>query len=185
MPYSNSIFVDTSALLAMVNSHDDYHDRVVDFMNNWKDKFPQYTNLATSDYVLSETITKIRFRISNDAALTFGKAVLNSKLLDIIYVDKEGFKEAWNIFYLIENANVKDHFIKNEDTTPISDKNHHATLSYIDATILACINLYNIPALFTFDQDFHYLSKHGILKDIGFLKNRNLQVYPVGIHYIP
>ena len=66
------IFVDTSALLALVNSRDTYHSKALSFKDSCvKTGLP----LVTSDYVLDESYTIIRHRAGHQIAVQFGEAL--------------------------------------------------------------------------------------------------------------
>ena len=183
MPFLNSIFVDTSAFLALVNSQDNYHQIAKSFIEHWKEQLPQYTNLTTNGYVVSETLTKIRFKIGSKEAVTFGNAIFKSQLVDIIFLDDAGFKKAWEIFQLIEGRNIKDHFTDIEDSSvPINSPTHHPTISFIDATIVASMIIKKIPALFALDVDLHNLVQSGFLLDQVYFKERTIKVFPQEIY---
>ncbi|MFW9930059.1 MAG: type II toxin-antitoxin system VapC family toxin [Candidatus Thorarchaeota archaeon] len=177
MPYTLSIFIDTSAFIALINSHDDNHNQARNFIETWRVKIPKYKNLVTSDYTISETISKIRYWIGNQEAIDFGTNILESQLIEIIHTTKDTFNKAWEIFKMVEETNKRQGFTTYQVKSP-GTEGYFPTLSYIDAATLACIDMFKIPALFAFDQDLIYLSSKGILKEKGFLKNRELEIFP-------
>ena len=176
--YSQSIFIDTTAFLALINKSDENYLSAVKFIQTWEKKLPKYKNLITSDYIVSETISKVRFWIGNIEAIELGNNLLDSRLVEIIYTTKENFDRAWEIFQLIEEFNIKRGFTKTPSTLQLEKEEDFPTISYTDSVTLACIDQYSIPALFAFDPDLVYLAKQGILKKEDFLKNRDLEVYP-------
>lgn len=178
MPYTQSIFVDTTAFLALINRTDESYPNAFKFIQTWEKKLPEFKNLITSDYIVSETISKIRFWIGNIEAIELGNNLLNSKLIDIIYTKKETFDRAWEIFQLIEQYNIHKGFNKIPSKKENEGEEYFPMISYTDSVTLACIDQYEIPALFAFDPDLIYLAQKGILKEQDFLKNRQLKVYP-------
>ena len=183
MPFTHSIFIDTSAFLALVNSQDNYHQIAKSFIEHWKEQLPQYTNLTTNDYVISETLTKIRFKIGSKEAVTFGDVIFKSQLVDITYLGDEGFKKAWEIFRFIESKNINDDFTYLEDDSiPITNPTHHPTISFTDATIFASIIIKKVPALFALDPDLHYLAQSQSYIDIGQTKDKTIKVFPQQLH---
>ncbi len=178
MPYSQSIFIDTTAFLALINRTDENYTSAVKFVQTWEKKLPEYKNLITSDYIVSENIYKIRFWIGNVEAIEFGNNLFNSRLVEIIYTKKETFDRAWEIFQLIEQYNIQRGFTKLPNSKHHYGENYIPMISYTDSATLACIEQYDIPALFVFDPDLVYLAQKGILKNQDFLKNCELKVYP-------
>ncbi|MBN2373822.1 PIN domain-containing protein [bacterium] len=89
------IFVDTSAWLALNDKNDQYHDRAVEKSSEIK---RQRIELITSEYIIDESITLIRYRVSHQAAVIFGDSLLNSDIARIIDVTEEDRFSAWGIF---------------------------------------------------------------------------------------
>ena len=182
MPLTRAIFVDASALLAIVNSKDANHTEAKNFLNQWRDHLLDYTKLATSDSVLGETITRIRFRIDNGnvEAIKFVTSFFESKLIETIYTNQDVFHLGLKIFQKVEQKNIDDGFISAEDKElSITDPRHHPTLSFVDAVSLACVVYFNMPAIFAFDPDLRFLSVHGALKEEkDLLGLRGIKVFP-------
>lgn len=178
LPYTQSIFIDTTAFLALANQDDDNHYQAEKFINTWKDRLPEYKNLMTSDYIVSETITKIRFWIGNEEAIEFGKNLLNSNLVEIIHTTEEIFKLGWQIFNIIESENIRKGYIKIQPDFHPKEPGFHPKLSFIDAVTLACINKFKIPALFAFDEHLRHLAEKPELKLYNIIDKRDLKVYP-------
>jgi predicted nucleic acid-binding protein len=55
-------------------------------------------SLVTSDYVLDESITIIRLRVSHKAAVAFGQSIFGSSVVDLIPVGADDRRAAWEIF---------------------------------------------------------------------------------------
>lgn len=87
---------------------------------------------VTTDYVLDETITLIRYVHSHEKATEFAEAVLASRVLKIIYVDKGAFGSAFELFR----------------------KNSDKTWSFTDCTSFVVMGSVGLRAAFTFDRHF-------------------------------
>jgi predicted nucleic acid-binding protein len=178
LPYSQSIFIDTTGFLALTNQDDENHESARKFINTWKDQLPEYKSLITSDYIVSETITKIRFWIGNEEAIEFGKNLLNSNLVEIIHTAEDIFKSAWQIFNIIESENIRKGYFKIQPDYHPKEPNFHPKLSFIDAVTLACIKEFKIPSLFAFDEHIRHLAEKTDLKQYRILDKKDLMVYP-------
>lgn len=123
------LFVDTSAWLALNDKNDQYHNRAVAKISDIK-KFR--IELFTSEYVIDESITLIRYRISHQAAVTFGDSLLKSSIVSIIDVTQEDRLKAWEVF------------------KRYGDKE----LSFTDCTSFVLMRNLKIHKAFTFDEHF-------------------------------
>lgn len=76
------VFIDTGAFLAISDKSDTHHKTAVSAYQNIVD---QKASLYTSNYVIDETITLIRVRVSHTAAVAFIKnfEVSNIKVLKV------------------------------------------------------------------------------------------------------
>lgn len=126
------IFVDTGAWIALTDKNDKYHEdaiRIYTFLKQQK------KHLLTTDYVLDETVTRLRYDSSHDIATRFLDVVtLTSKtdILQIVYTEH-------NIFY---------------DATVIFRKYETAVLSFTDCVSFAVCKKYEIHKAFGFDSHF-------------------------------
>lgn len=122
------LFVDTSAFVALANRADQYHRRAKEFLRllspAWK--------LHTSNYIIDETITRMRMVAEHKSALTFGKMIFSSRFYKIHYIDETIEKEAFKIF------------------EKLSDKR----LSFTDCTSFALMEKLGLNKAFAFDEDF-------------------------------
>jgi predicted nucleic acid-binding protein len=78
-----SVFVDTSALLALLDADDEHHPDAVAAWHRLQDEEPV---LVTSNYVMLETIAVAQRRLGLDAVRTFATGV--APLLDVHFVDE-------------------------------------------------------------------------------------------------
>ena len=123
------IFVDTSAFLAIENRRDAHHSSALDFRTT---SLKQREPFITSDYVLDESYTIIRWRAGHAIATQFGEAIRNSSLVRIEYLSQELLEQAWRIF-----KKFADH-----------------EFSFTDCTSFALMEHLHISTVFTFDAHF-------------------------------
>ncbi len=93
-----TVFVDTSAWKAYYDEEDEWHGEARGFLDSLASKRVSIRGFLTSDYVLDETITLIRFAHSHTKAVEFAKAVLSSKATRIAYTGDEVFLKALDLF---------------------------------------------------------------------------------------
>lgn len=128
------IFVDSGAWIAFVDRGDPYHSNAVAIYN---DLVQQRTQLLTTDYVIDETITRLRYDCSHSVAVQFLDLIKSSKatgVLTVVEIDSVLFQEAEQLF-------------RQYDT---------AKLSFTDCTsfVVCQRQQYKISEAFAFDQDF-------------------------------
>ncbi len=63
------IFVDTSAFLALVNEKDKNHTDAKRFLENIKNGKIKIKKIITSDYIIDETLTRIRYSVGHQEAV--------------------------------------------------------------------------------------------------------------------
>jgi len=118
------IFVDTSAWYALEVEDDENHSSAMAFRDDLKGG--HHGALLTSDYILNETITLLRFRKGADPASKFADKVFRSRSVSIVWIDSLIFDEAlkllrkrpdkkWSFpdctsFIIMEQLNVKEAF---------------------------------------------------------------------------
>ena len=90
------IFIDTSAFLALEDESDQYHEEALQFREQVLRK-KRYEVIATS-YIMDETLTLIRFRLSIKASIDFSKKIRKSKVVKIVHVSREMEGKARDIF---------------------------------------------------------------------------------------
>lgn len=123
------VFVDTSAWLALADKSDQYQNDAIARLKAIKDK---RIILVTSDYIVDESITIVRFRVSHDAALKFGESLFTSRIINLISIEDHDRIAAWNYF------------------KKYSDKK----FSYTDCTSFALMKRMRIEKAFSFDDHF-------------------------------
>ncbi len=91
-PSDSSIFMDTSAWIALFSAKDQNHNRAqVIFKRIQSAGWAMFT----SDYVIDETITFMVKKSGYAAAVRVGDALLNSQLVKILFLTSEQFYNAW------------------------------------------------------------------------------------------
>src|SRR5213592_5211959 len=70
-----TVFVDTSAWKAFYDENDDWHKEARGFMNSIGTKQPPIRLFVTSDYVMDETLTLVRFAHSHSKAVEFANTI--------------------------------------------------------------------------------------------------------------
>ena len=126
------IFVDSGAWIALLDRRDQYHSEAVAIYNNL---MQQRTQLLTTDYVIDETATHLRYKVNHSIAVQFLNLIENSKVtgrLTVAEIDSVLFQTA-------------DRLFRQYDT---------AELSFTDCTSFAVCQQHNISEAFAFDQDF-------------------------------
>ncbi len=123
------LFVDTSAWLALNDKSDQFHTKAVSKsleIKKWR------IELITSEYVIDESITLIRYRVSHEAAVIFGDSLLWSNIIRIEDVTKEDRIKAMEMF-----KKYKD-----------------KELSFTDCTSFVLMRNLKLQKTFTFDGHF-------------------------------
>ena len=126
-----TVFIDTGIFVAARNKSDVNHERAVNLLKNaLKGK---YGVMYTSDYVFDEAVTVALIRTGRpEIAIDIGNFILSSTKIQMLYVDKTVFVDAWRIFSKFMNKR----------------------LSFTDATSIALIKRYNINYIMSFDKHF-------------------------------
>ncbi len=133
-----TLFVDTSAFKAFYDEEDEFHSKARGFMDDIASKKTIVRGFITSDYILDETITLIRFAHSHSKALEFSQAVTSSKATRLVYVGQENFQKALELF--IE----------------ASDK----PWSFTDCVSFTLMRSLHLTTAFTFDPHFQQAGFH-------------------------
>jgi predicted nucleic acid-binding protein len=87
------IFVDTSALLALVNINDEFHKQA---KQQWKFLIENKATLLTNNYVILESISLIQRRFGMDWIHELQAEVLS--LIEITWIDKDQHQGALTTF---------------------------------------------------------------------------------------
>lgn len=126
------IFVDTGGWIAVAAEHDKYHQVATRYFES---HLLAGTRLLTSDYVLDETLTRIRYDIGHKAALRFWQQIEAAKktdVLDILRVDEEVWAAAFDIFRRYGDQKF----------------------SFTDCTSFVLAQLHSVEEVFAFDAHF-------------------------------
>ncbi len=126
------LFVDTSAWLALNDRNDQYYSRAAAKSTDIK---RHRIELITSEYILDESITLIRYRVSHQAAVIFGNSLLNSNIVRIEDVSAEDRFKAWEMFKKFEDKE----------------------LSFTDCTSFVLMKNLRLQKAFTFDDHFRQM----------------------------
>ena len=122
----NGIFVNSGAWYALVDSDDADHRAAAAFLA--ANTIP----LITSNFVFSETVTLIRYRIGHEAAHSFGQKLKESSFVRVVAVTPGDEERAWDIF----------------------TKSRDQDFSFVDCTSFAVIERMKLSAAFAFDRYF-------------------------------
>ena len=129
---TKQLFVDTGAWIALADKTDEHHARAVEIQDGLRRR---KARLVTSDYVVDETLTWLRYKAGHRAATIFGSAVFESKVLDVTAIDRAALADAWVIF------------------RKFSDQR----FSFTDCTSFALMKTQRISRAFTFDDHFNVM----------------------------
>jgi predicted nucleic acid-binding protein len=124
------LFLDTSAFLAIENRRDTHHQEALRFRDAC---FKDGRMLITSDYILDESYTLMRFRAGFHIAVQFGEALRASRLIRIEHITPEITEKAWLLF-----KQFSDH-----------------EFSFTDCTSFVLMERLHIQTAFTFDHHFN------------------------------
>lgn len=126
------IFVDTGAWIALSDTSDQYHMEAVEIYTVLKHRRERF---LTTDYVIDETVTRLRYDASHQIAVRFLDLIhLSEKtgILQVIHIDKMLFEKAISIFRQYDSV----------------------VLSFTDCVSFAVCQIYKIYEAFAFDQHF-------------------------------
>lgn len=126
------LFVDTSAFLALVNEKDNNHLAATRFLEEIKNGKVKIKKIITSDYIIDETLTRIRYAVGHNEAVGWGQDIIASNVVEKVGVGRELFEPAWELFMTYEDKK----------------------LSFTDSTSFAIMKMRGIEKVFSFDDDF-------------------------------
>ena len=93
------IFLDTSAIIAIYNADDKFHDDASRVMKDISTGKIHLTRFYVSDYIFDEAMTFIECVLrDHELAQGVGEALLSSPFTIMLRVDDEVFKETWDRF---------------------------------------------------------------------------------------
>jgi hypothetical protein len=130
----NGIFVDTGAWYALVDSDDADHKAAAAFLAS--NTMP----LITTNFIFSETVTLIRYRIGHEAARSFGQKLMESSFVRVVAVTSADEERAWDIF----------------------SKYRDQDFSFVDCTSFAVMERMKFSTAFGFDRHFSVM-RHAVV----------------------
>lgn len=128
----NRVYVDSGGWLSVLIRTDKYHQVGTKY---YEAILQRRTLLVTSDYVLDETITRLRYDVGHDAAKQFLELIEKATTmgaLEIVFTSEAIWNKAKQLFLLY--ADVR--------------------LSFTDCVSFAIIQQMNIPEVFGYDTHF-------------------------------
>jgi predicted nucleic acid-binding protein len=128
-----TIFVNSSALLALYNNNDPNHPAARAL---WDQLRNQPVRFVITDYVLDQIYTALKVFGSLQAAQAVQQLVKSSQLVKVFMVDSVIFDRAWRLF--------------------VEDEQPHWT--FTDCVNFAVIQYQGISEVFTFDDNFAHPS---------------------------
>ena len=126
------IFVDTGAWIAIYKRNDRHHRAAIAIYNNLRNR---ETQLLTTDYVIDEAVTRLRYDANHSVAVAFLEFIGNAEMaggLTIVAIDKDLFEKAKVLFHQYDSAR----------------------LSFTDCTSFVVCRENDILEAFAFDQHF-------------------------------
>jgi predicted nucleic acid-binding protein len=124
------VYIDTGAFLARYLANDSQHKRSLEI---WKKL--ESSKLIASNHVLDETMTLIGRRAGYSFAADRGEAIMNSKILKVLYTDQEIEENALTFFRKYADQG----------------------LSFTDAISFSIVTGMKIKTVFSFDEHFDLL----------------------------
>ncbi len=121
-----SIFVDTSAWYAFIDRKDPEHAKVAPVILRHDGQ------LITSDYIIDETITLLRYRLNWKIASHFAHLAYDNKLSKVYHCQKADLQKALALF----------------------DAYHDQKLSFTDCTSFALMKRLKLQSVIALDSDF-------------------------------
>jgi predicted nucleic acid-binding protein len=131
----NTVLVDTGAWIALL-SRGDLHAAAAAKL--YADLTDQRARLITTNYIVDETATRLRYGAGLDAALAYRRMLddsVKARRLRISWIDESIEREAWRIL----------------------EQYRDVTLSLTDATTAAAARRTRVEEVFGFDRDFEAL----------------------------
>lgn len=130
--FSHDIFVDTGAWFAIMNKKSRYHQKLTSI---YKKLLEQNNNLITSNFVIGETFTLMRYKLHEKSNIPF-------KFLNHI-------KKTQRIRKVLINDKIEEKAIR------ILNKYRDRKFSYVDATSFAQMREMEIQYSLTVDKHFN------------------------------
>lgn len=130
-----SVFVDTSAFVALRNSAEAEHRQAREILG---ELIAEGVALFTSNYVFAETYTALMVRVGRGEAIEWGRRFRSGGAIDLVHLDRPTEERAWEILERYEDKRW----------------------SYVDATSFALIERDGGRDAFAFDAHFSQRGLH-------------------------
>lgn len=124
-----SVFVDTSAFVALRNAAEAEHERARAALS---ELLAQGAALFTSNYVFAETYTALMVRVGRAEAIEWGRRFRASSAIELVRLEQDVESDAWEIL----------------------ERHGDKRWSYVDATSFALIERDGSGEAFAFDAHF-------------------------------
>ncbi len=131
----NRVLVDSSAWIALVRANDLYHSQAKSKFNHLRQ---QRAKLFISEYIFLEIVTVLLLRVGPTEALSTGRLLRNSRIVQFLYIDPELVNKTWQVFQ-----------------TQAMDP--HRQASFTDCSSVILIREHRLDHIFTFDRVFERL----------------------------
>lgn len=122
------VFVDSNYFVALNNPEDNLNTKARRIATDIKGK---NTSLVISNYIFLEITTVLSQRVGKQIALSVGKQLIDSNIIEVILIDKSLHHSSWEIFQKAQKKNV----------------------SFVDASIVAVMKSENIRNVISFDKE--------------------------------
>jgi predicted nucleic acid-binding protein len=126
------VFVDTSAWYALIDAKDPYHLDILDNLQR------NQHNLLTSNYIVDETITLLRYKIGWKYAQQFGEQIYSGQLAQCVHLTESDERLAWDIF----------------------ERYRDKVFSFTDCTSFSLMKRLQLSTAITLDSDFKIFGFH-------------------------
>lgn len=88
----SAFFLDSSAIFVLTDRDDEYGPLVEDFLRGHK------SPLVTTDFIFAESISLMTKRLGKKVAEQAGDHLLDSRFVEMIFLDEKTQQEAWALF---------------------------------------------------------------------------------------
>jgi predicted nucleic acid-binding protein len=122
-----NIFIDTAALLALLNANDKFHEPA---RQTWFEILSSDSFLFSSNYIILETSTLLQHRFGLDAVRLFETDIL--PVIEVFWIDEPIHKQAVNALLVANRRN----------------------LSLVDCTSFGIMRQISLEIVFSFDPHF-------------------------------
>ena len=140
MEVSMSFFIDSGVWIAAFNKKDEHHAVASKIISHLLQD--QSRKVYISDYVFDEVTTYIRKKISPEASILVAEAMLDSLLIETIFMSEKYFNATYHIFKMYDQ------------------------LSFTDASIVVIMKNNQISYLYSFDSGFDSVKEIRRLIDV-------------------